>query len=87
MDRKIAERVKELRIGDVIHSWRRLSEIICEEFPHYPVECGWESAEAASGNQLHGIDLCREAAEVLGEDVAVWEDIIHKALNPEEEGA
>jgi len=84
LSEKVARRVKELRTGevsDVIHSWRRLAEIICEEFPEQALADGWESVEAAHGNQLYGIDLCRAAALSLGEDINQWEEDIEKALN------
>ena len=82
LPKEVAERVKFLRVGgEVIHSWRRVAEIICEEFPEQPKRDGWESVEDAHGNQLYGIDLCRAAAAALGEDVNVWEDEIEKALS------
>ena len=57
MNRRKAERIEELRCGLVMHSWRRISEIICEEF-------GDENIEL-SGNQLHGKWLCEEAMKFL----------------------
>ncbi len=53
-----AKRVEELRCGQRMHSWRRISEIICDEFPDEPQEL--------HGNQLHGMDLCRDAMCFLG---------------------
>jgi hypothetical protein len=80
LPQNVAARVKELRVGPVIHSWRRIAEIICDEYPAQALADGWESAEAAHGNQLYGIDLCREAAKVLGEHVDDWEDEIERRL-------
>ena len=51
--------IKELRCGKITHSWRRISELYCEK---YRVE--WD----LHGNQMHGIDLCEEAAKLLDEN-------------------
>lgn len=49
-----ARRIEALRCGPVQHSWRRISEIICDEFP--------DENQDLKGNQLHGkYDLCWEA--------------------------
>jgi hypothetical protein len=40
-----------------MHSWRRISEIICEEFP--------DESQELHGNQLHGVDLCKNAMLLL----------------------
>lgn len=48
-------RIRELRAGNPMHSWRRISEIICDEFP--------EEDQELRGNQIHGKDLCKEAME------------------------
>lgn len=53
-----------------MHSWRRISEIICDEFSDEPQEL--------KGNQMHGVDLCRDAMVLLtrSEDIKdVPEDI------------
>lgn len=55
MTRQKAERIEQLRCGPRMHSWRRISEIICDEFPNDPEE--WRD----KGNQMHGIDLCKNA--------------------------
>lgn len=65
MNQEIAEFVKFLRLGSVCHSWRRIAELVAEEYPEHAVSQGWPSAEAAHGNQLYGKDLCDEAAEFL----------------------
>lgn len=57
MNRRKAERIELLRTGPVIHSWRRISEIICDEFP--------DEDQDLSGNQLHGADLCCSAMMFL----------------------
>jgi len=54
----VALRIQELRAGPVMHSWRRIAEIICSEYP--------EAEQNLSGNQLYGEALCRKAAAVLG---------------------
>ncbi len=61
MDIKKAKRIEELRCGPITHSWRRISEVICEEFKDEDPEL--------SGNQLHGkYDLCWEAMALLHGD-------------------
>lgn len=52
-----ALRIRELRVGGPMHSWRRIAEIICAEFP--------DENQDLTGNQLHGIDLCRSAMVLL----------------------
>lgn len=54
-----AYRVKQLRAGRVMHSWRRIAEIYCDEFPYL-------AKKFLRGNQIYGMDLCRDAAERLG---------------------
>lgn len=53
MDLNKAKRVEQLRCGPVMHSWRRISELICEEFP--------DEDQEMKGIQMHGQDLCLEA--------------------------
>lgn len=84
----VAERIRELRtgrVGNVIHSWRRIAEVICEEYPKQISKKAWGTFKSLHGNQLYGIDLCREAAEVLGEDANDWEDEIGLALEERRE--
>ena len=57
MNMKKALRICELRTGDVMHSWRRIAEVICEEYSG--------EDQDLHGNQLYGIDLCREAMSVI----------------------
>lgn len=57
MDLIKAKRIEALRVGPVMHSWRRISEIICEEFP--------DEDQELHGNQLHGVDLCKDAMMLL----------------------
>lgn len=59
MTKEQAEYVKLLRCGPRIHSWRRIAELYEDKYKESPI---------LHGNQLHGQDLCREAAELLGED-------------------
>jgi len=60
MTLKKAKRIEELRTGKRIHSWRALSEVICEEFD--------DEDQSQAGNQLHGkYDLCWEAMKLLYE--------------------
>lgn len=40
-----------------MHSWRRISEIICEEYP--------DEDQELKGIQMHGQDLCLEAMMVI----------------------
>ncbi len=59
MTREKALRIQYLRTGPVMHSWRRISEIICEEFPE-------DTNQELKGNQMHGKwDLCWEAMILL----------------------
>lgn len=66
---KMAHRIKFLRAGPVMHSWRRIAEIICEEFPE-------ETESELSGNQLYGKELCKDAMEfIYGEWSKIPEDV------------
>jgi hypothetical protein len=64
MTKEVAEYIKELRMGRIMHSWRRIAELVCVEYPSAVEELGWDVD--ASGNQSMGVDLCKEAAKVLG---------------------
>jgi hypothetical protein len=55
----LAARVRELRCGPICHSWRRIAEIIAEEYPNLDI---------VPENQLEGQDLCRQSAAFFGED-------------------
>lgn len=44
--------ISNLRIGPVMHSWRRISELYCDYFK--------KDAELR-GIQFHGIELCEQA--------------------------
>lgn len=57
MDIKKAFRICELRTGDRVHSWRRISEVICDEYS--------DEDQELHGNQLHGVELCREAMSII----------------------
>lgn len=64
MTQKMAERIAVLRAGytngrRAMHSWRRLAEMICDEFPE-------ETEINLRGNQLYGKELCLSAEKVLG---------------------
>jgi hypothetical protein len=61
MDKAMADRIKELRCGRIVHSWRRIAEIIVEEYPN-------DFDPELSGNQILGMELCKDAAISLGED-------------------
>lgn len=80
MNKEIAQRVKYLLIGDekedsiCCHSWRALSEVICDEYPDFVLEDGWETIEDARGNQMHGVDLVARAAYELNENLDSWYD-------------
>ena len=66
MDKAQANRIKDLRCGPICHSWRRIAEIIVQEyFDEYDADL--------SGNQLVGKDLCNDAARCLGEDPSAEE--------------
>lgn len=68
MSKEIALYIKALRTESPIHSWRMVSKLVCEKYPHYVMKLGEECEE----NQLLGIDLCEMAAEVLDEIGADW---------------
>ncbi len=57
-----ARLIRYLKTGRVMHSWRRMAQI------YYPIDQDWH------GNQLAGKELCKDAAEVLGENYMDWED-------------
>ena len=57
-----AKKVKEWRCGDgskVTGSWRWVASRAAKE---------WPEKNLAAGSQFDGIDLCKEAATLLGED-------------------
>ena len=56
MTKSKALRIKELRIGSVQHSARRLAEVIEDEFP---------MCRDLRGNQLWGMELMAAAMEFL----------------------
>lgn len=60
----IAEHIKLLRTGVVAHSFRRLSEVICDLYPEF-VKSRHE--DTLRGVQMHGEELCRWACDFLGE--------------------
>lgn len=68
MTKEIAEKILQLRVhnDDYYYSWRRIASIICEENPEFIKEY-WPHTEPqlVDGNQLLGIDLCRDAADIL----------------------
>ena len=59
-----AEFIRDLRLAGC--TWRALSEEFCETL--YPEALDWPNCK---GNQLHGMDLCKYAAEHFGEDYQV----------------
>ena len=68
---KIARRIQTLRTYAPQHSWSKISEIICEEYPEIVFEL-WGSAGTAKaliedvrGNQSLGFDLCGWASKTL----------------------
>lgn len=65
MTEEIAQWIEYLRTGPIMHSWRSISEIICDDYPEFVEGQGWE-VDVVRGNQLHGVDLCREAQDYLG---------------------
>lgn len=56
MNLQKAKRIQELRAGKVMHSARRIAEIIEDEFPLYP---------ELRGNQLWGQELIKDALNIL----------------------
>jgi len=56
-----AARVKELRCGNIEHSWRAVAEVAHGEW-------GADATWSPPSNQLAGMALCARAAELLGED-------------------
>ena len=56
METDKALRIQSLRTGEVAHSFRRIAELIEQEYPEYP---------ELSGDQLHGMDLVAEAMETI----------------------
>jgi len=59
MTQEQCEYVRELRCGKITHSWRGVSEAYCDKF---------DTDNELHGNQMHGIELCEEAAKFFGED-------------------
>jgi hypothetical protein len=59
--------IKEVKCGKdnkgLCCTWRALSEIFCNKF--YPKAKGFPDC---AGNQIHGMELCKYAAEYFGEN-------------------
>lgn len=54
-----AKKIREWRCGKPSHSWRMVAARAAEEWPKKGIY---------AGNQIDGMELCREAAELLNED-------------------
>ena len=67
MERKLAEHIIKLRTEYPIHSWRRIAEVICDEYPLY-IDQVFGNPKELRGNQLLGIELLRYAANTVGRD-------------------
>ena len=63
MPKEIADHIRLLVTGRVGHSFRKLSEVICDIYPDFIKE---RQSQSLRGNQMHGQWLCEEAAKVLG---------------------
>ena len=61
MTKERAERIRSLRIGDCICSWRRIAEICYEEWGS---DADWQPCS----NQLAGMALCEFAAKIFNEN-------------------
>ena len=61
MTREEALKVKEFRVAG--KTWRSIASLCFKEFPEM---------EIVPGNQLYGLELCREAGDILGEDNYEW---------------
>ena len=61
---EVAEIIRGLRASEPQHSFRRISEIICESYPAYVSAIGWHPVDNAGHPNL-GKELCEEAACVL----------------------
>jgi len=66
MKKQLARKIKKIRKNGA--TFRRLATIISEEYPKdkYPV------MNIHPGNQIEGIQLCKEAGEILEEDFYAW---------------
>ena len=63
MNKEIAERIKELRVGKCTHSWRLISEAIYQEFPEFIKT--FDPKELRKTNQSQGQEFCKHAIEFL----------------------
>jgi len=78
---KHAKAVKKWLTEKPYHSWRRIAERAYEE---------WEDNEDKdleyfNGNQMWGMQLCEDAAKVLGEDERDWYDKVEEELSDSDE--
>ena len=55
--------VRKLR-DEKEYTWRAIAQVWCETWPKETV-AGWD--EPVSGNQLFGMDLCKEAEKILND--------------------
>lgn len=60
---EIADHIRLLRTGRRGHSYRKISELICDIYPDY-IKSMYGDLELY-GNQMHGQYLVEEAAKVL----------------------
>jgi hypothetical protein len=68
MNKMLAVRVKELRCGPICHSWRRIAEIISEEYPNLDGLVWVDEDKQINGIQMAGQELCQQSAVFFGED-------------------
>jgi len=64
MPKEIAIRIERLRVGKPMHSWRRIAEIIHEEYLWY-MSWNFDDPDGIKGHQWVGQDLCKKAAKTL----------------------
>lgn len=62
MTMEIALRIQKLRTGQRVHTYRKIAEVICDEFPNFDPD---DQQQDLRGNQLYGQYLCREAMTTL----------------------
>ena len=80
MPKEIAIRIERLRVGKPMHSWRRIAEIIHEEYLWY-ISWNFDDPDEIKGHQWLGQDLCKKAASTLKIPKEIYDEHWEQRIN------